>query len=117
MNKIWCLLALLAALALSACGGGGGGTPAPPGTPSPAITAISPLTGQSGDQVTFTATTSGSTITIWDWDFAGGANPNSANRGPQVTVTLGNPGTYVCQVDGENQWFGTTTYFTLIVTP
>lgn len=111
------LLLALTLLAAAACGGGGGGAPAPPGTPPPAITAVSPLTGQTGTDVTFTATTAGSTITDWNWDFNGGATPNRAGGGPTVTVRLGAAGVYNCTVTGENAWFGTTTKFRLTVTP
>lgn len=113
-TTILIIAALLAAVA--ACGGGTVG-PAPPGTQPPAITAITPLTGQSGDQVTFAATTAGSTISIWAWSFGGGATPNAYNRGPSATVTLGAAGTYNCSVTGSNSWFGTTTNFRLVVTP
>lgn len=103
-------------LAAVACSGGSVGPP-PPGTQPPSITAITPLSGQTGDEVTFTATATGSTITNWQWTFGGGATPNAAHHGPTVSVTLGAAGTYECSVVGQNAWFGTTTNFTLIVTP
>ena len=113
-KTILMLAALL--MAVAACSGGSVGPP-PPGTQPPAITAINPLTGQTGHQVTIVASTSGSAINGWEWKFGGGATPNAANRGPSVTVTLGAAGTYKCSVTGTNAWFGTTTNFSIVVTP
>jgi hypothetical protein len=115
LTTILMLVALLAAS--GACGSSGTVGPPPPGTQPPAITAVSPLTGQTGHQVTFNASTSGSAISIWQWTFGGGATPNAYTRGPSATVTLGAPGTYNCKVVGTNSWFGTTTSFSIVVTP
>jgi PKD repeat protein len=113
-TTILTIAALLVAVA--ACGGGSVGPP-PPGTQPPTITAINPLSGQSGQQVTFNATATGSSISAWQWTFGGGATPNAYNHGPSATVTLGAAGTYNCKVTGVNAWYGTTTNFTIVVTP
>jgi hypothetical protein len=118
MRRYTTLILSIAALlvAVAACSGGSAGPP-PPGTQPPAITAVTPLVGHTGDEVTFTASTAGSTITIWQWTFGGGATPNAYNRGPTATVTLGAAGTYNCSVTGANSWYGTTTNFRITVTP
>ena len=96
-------------LALIACGGGTSNV----GGQGPQITDVNPRTGASGDQITFTPSAllpggDEELPTNWSWNFGGGATPNTANvRFP--TVTLLEPGSYVCTVSAVNAngnaWF------------
>jgi len=56
---------------------------------APEITSVSPTSGSPGQEVTFTATVTGDEPITYDWDFGGGANPNTPQTDmPDVTVTL-----------------------------
>ncbi len=80
----------------------------------PNVTNVSPQGGVEGSIVTFNATVSGSPPMTYNWNFGGGATPNtSINAAPQVT--LGADGSYNASVSVTND-FGSDTYdFTLIV--
>jgi PKD repeat protein len=112
-SKLPAGLLIIVVAACLGCGGGGT-TPAPPGTVPPSITAVSPLIVDANTEVTFSATTSGSAITRWQWTFGTAGDPGTS-RNASPTVTVGDPGVYDCRVIGENAWFETTTTFKLVV--
>jgi PKD repeat protein/C1A family cysteine protease len=80
----------------------------------PVVSEVSPLQGDEGEEVTFSATMIGTAPVTYAWDFGGGATPNtSTDANPVVTLTT--EGSYNCSVEVSNA-FDTTTYsFTLDV--
>ncbi|HYE79840.1 MAG TPA: PKD domain-containing protein [bacterium] len=81
---------------------------------SPTVTGVTPTSGFSLRQVTFSATTTGPAATGWAWDFGGGATPNTATTAsPQVR--LGIPGTYNASVTASNAGGSHKYDFTLTV--
>ena len=97
---------------LFGCGGGGG----VPDLDPPFIAAVTPLSGQTGQQVTFRATTQNGPVTSWTWSFGGGASPNTSTQA-MPTVTLGDPGVYSCRVEAGNAAHIITATFGLVVEP
>ncbi|MCD6282168.1 PKD domain-containing protein [bacterium] len=67
----------------------------------PEIAGVNPLSGVSGDAVTFTATATGELPMTYRWNFGGGAIPNQPS-GSSVTVTLSDPGFYDANVTVTN---------------
>ncbi len=67
----------------------------------PNITAVSPKTGVTGTSYSPAATNSGGAIANWQWNFDGGATPNLPTDATP-TVTLGAPGAYEAEVEGNN---------------
>jgi len=66
-----------------------------PGEP-PQIISVSPIEGDSGTEVTFTAEVTGDGPFTYHWDFGGGASPNQSSGvsdQPSATVTLSRGGT------------------------
>lgn len=107
------IIALSATGCLFACGGGGAKPPT--GTAADA-TAVAPSGGMSGDQVSFSATITGTAPITYAWDFGGGATPNTSSA-TSPTVTLGAEGTYSAKVTVDNAFGEVDTYaFSLVVT-
>jgi len=84
-------------------------SPAPP-----KVNGVSPLSGTSGEIVTFSATVSGTPPFSFAWNFGGGAIPNNPIA-QFPTVTLGNPGTYDCSLDVQNAYGNCSYNFQLSV--
>lgn len=82
---------------------------------APNITGVVPQTGLAGAAVTFTAVNTGGTPTSWDWDFGGGAAPNTSTQ-VQPTVTLGAAGNYNASLTVSNAAGSDTFNFPLLVT-
>ncbi|MEP0814724.1 MAG: carbohydrate binding domain-containing protein [bacterium] len=86
--------------------------PPPPGPP--VIESVSPLSGMSGDLVTFGAVVTGSVPDTYSWSFGGGASPDtSVFASPQVT--LGVAGSYDCSLTVANSYGSDTFEFPLAV--
>lgn len=61
----------------------------------PDITDVSPDSGNAGAEITFVAIVMGSQPMTYQWNFGGGADPNTADTDtPYATVTLGDAGEY-----------------------
>ncbi|MEO7992794.1 MAG: hypothetical protein ABI743_00210 [bacterium] len=70
-------------------------------TPVPDITAVVPTTGCSGSSMVFSATNIGGAATSWNWNFGGGAVPNTSTD-PMPAVTAGAGGIYSGIVTATN---------------
>jgi len=81
---------------------------------APNITAVTPTSGTNGDSVQFSASNSGGAATSWEWNFDGGATPDTPTS-ESPTVTLGAAGTYNCSVTATNVTGSHTYNFTLTV--
>ncbi len=91
----------------------------PAGGNSPAIIEVSPLTGAKDAFTIFSATVAGDSPFNYEWNFGGGASPNTpTGSGGSIVagVTLGQPGNYDCSLYVENGFGGDWFYFTLGVT-
>jgi PKD repeat protein len=83
---------------------------------APEINGVTPTSGYPGQNVTFFATVYGTSPMIYEWDFGGGATPNtSGNASPQVT--LGDEGTYNASLTVTNEHGSDYYPFTLSVGP
>ncbi|MEP0815146.1 MAG: PKD domain-containing protein [bacterium] len=82
----------------------------------PSIESVSPLSGNDGTQVTFSAVVSGSAPLDYDWDFGGGADPDNSSQESPV-VTLGAAGEYSCSLTVSNSAGESSFPFTLSVAP
>lgn len=60
---------------------------------APVIVSVAPTSGDEGQSVKFTAEVTGAGGTSYEWDFGGGASPNTSTVASPV-VTLGAPGEY-----------------------
>ena len=67
-----------------------------PGGP-PVIESVAPMSGRSGEQVTFAADIADGIAVEYSWDFGGGAEPNTSSSA-EPTVTLQSPGDYAASV-------------------
>ncbi|OPX23272.1 MAG: hypothetical protein B1H03_02105 [Planctomycetales bacterium 4484_113] len=85
----------------------------------PQIEGVSPTEGQSGSDVKFTVTLTGTPPFTFRWDFDGGASPDTPETtAPEVTVTLLAEGQYHdASVTAENEAGEDTFGFELTVTP
>ncbi len=82
---------------------------------APLIESVSPLGGLTGELVTFSAVVTGTEPIIYNWDFGGGAEPNTSEEA-NPTVTLSAPGTYdTAQLTVRNIAGEDTFNFTIIV--
>lgn len=81
---------------------------------APVIISVSPLTGESGVELSFVPTFTG-TVDTWDWQFGAGATPASSSD-EQPLETLGAAGTYPCSVTASNAFGNDTLNFDLEVT-
>jgi PKD repeat protein len=72
-----------------------------PALEQPDITAVSPTSGDSGDVMDAIALNAGGPVVNWEWDFGGGATPNTSTEASPV-ITLGAAGTYNCSVLAAN---------------
>jgi PKD repeat protein len=81
---------------------------------APVIVSVSPLTGESGAELSFVPTFTG-TVDTWDWQFGTGAAPASSTD-EQPLETLGAVGTYPCSVTATNAFGNDTLNFDLDVT-
>jgi|GEM_PF-1271422 len=84
-----------------------------PGDP-PTVDSVSPTVGLSGYPLTFIADVDGAPPFTFQWDFGGGASPNTAVE-EWPTVTLGAEGTYDCSLTVTNDYGEDTFGFTLEV--
>ena len=84
----------------------------------PFVNSVSPMSGQSGAAVEFTADVTGTPPIIYTWNFGGGATPNESGQ-ISPTVTLGSAGTYQASLFVENSFgLGSHLYeFNLVVSP
>lgn len=89
----------------------GGGTINPP-----VITGVSPLSGETGENVTFTVTYTGDLPISFGWLFGGGATPNTSDD-YSPTVTLGAVNDYSASVTLTNAAGSDTYDFNLNVVP
>lgn len=81
---------------------------------APVIVSVDPLSGETGAEITFTPTYTG-TVETWDWQFGAAASPDSSpDENP--LVTLGAPGTYECSVTASNSFGNDTLNFNFEVT-
>jgi len=74
----------------------------------PEITSVSPISGEQGTDIEFTATVTGSWPFTYAWDFGGGATPD-ASSDESPTVTLGDEGDYEASLTVTNA-YGEDTY-------
>jgi len=88
--------------------------PEPP--PKIHIISISPQSGVTGTEVTFTAVIEADLAVTYAWSFGGGATPNESTE-ESPTVTLGAPGNYDASLTIENADGSDTMEFTLVVNP
>ena len=86
--------------------------PVLPGPPK--VVSVSPSEGVENSQVTFSAETTGGTVTDWLWDFTYAASPATSTE-PQPTVTLGDYGNRICYVTVSNEHGEDTFGFTLTI--
>ena len=71
----------------------------------PHIESLSPQAGATGAQVTLTAVVTGATPITYEWDFGGGASPDTpVTAEPQVEVTLLAPGQYPASLTAQNSY-------------
>ncbi len=84
----------------------------------PYVHNITPITGQSGASVQFSATVTGTLRIIYTWNFGGAGTPNESNL-QSPTVTLGAAGVYDAYLYVENSFgLGSHLYdFQITVTP
>ena len=80
----------------------------------PVVTGVTPRSGASTALVTFNATVTAGTPTEWEWDFGGGADPNTSTA-ESPAVELGAEGTYSAWVRAANANGEDTYAFTLNV--
>jgi PKD repeat protein len=81
----------------------------------PEISAVSPTSGITGADASFTASVDGSGQLDYSWDFGGGATPN-VSLDPAPTVTLGAAGDYSASLTVTSSFGSDTFPFTLSVT-
>lgn len=82
----------------------------------PVIESISPLTGLKGQNVVFEAAVTGSSPLIFDWDFAGGALPNtSSDASPAVQLSTVK-GVYAANLTVSNAYGSADFPFEFVVT-
>ena len=86
------------------------------GSTPPQIYSVSPMSGESGTQVTFSAEVSGSSPLSFAWDFGGGAVPDSS-ASPLPSVTLSAAGAYDCTLVVSNAYGSDIFDFALDVVP
>jgi PKD repeat protein len=80
----------------------------------PTVYGVTPLEGFSGTNAQLTATVGGSPPFTYDWNFGGGATPNTSTDA-SPTILFGDPGSYLASVTATNA-LGSHTYdFGLIV--
>jgi PKD repeat protein len=85
------------------------------GLKPPNVLGVTPATGNTGAAVTFLINNAGGTPDFYDWDFGGGADPNTSSAdAPQVT--LGDTGLYSGTLTATNSTGSSTCHFTLAVT-
>lgn len=83
---------------------------------APRILAVHPWSGQSSQAVTCRAFVGGEQPLAYEWDFGGGAEPQTSED-PYPLITLGEPGHYPGSLTVSNA-FGSDTYlFTLSIQP
>jgi PKD repeat protein len=82
----------------------------------PFIDDVQPQSGITGTSVTFTPTLSGGAVESYDWNFGGGADPDTSTD-PAPTVTLAGVGTYNASLTVANSLASDTYSFTLTVEP
>ncbi len=81
----------------------------------PDVVLVNPTSGAEGESVQFVANIIGGGVSTIEWNFGGGATPNTSSEA-SPTVTLGAPGDYNASVTAENG-LGSDIYdFTLHVT-
>ncbi len=81
----------------------------------PTIIEVMPTIGDPGQPATFTATVEGTLPFTYDWDFGGGATPNTSEQeSPQVI--LAESGIYTISLTVTNVWAADTYSFSLTVT-
>ncbi|MEP0813385.1 MAG: PKD domain-containing protein [bacterium] len=81
----------------------------------PSIQSVAPTSGEEGTNITIAATINGPGPFTYNWNFGGGAAPNSSTE-ESPTITLGAPGEYNASLFVTNA-FGNDSYpFTLTVT-
>ncbi|MEP0815421.1 MAG: PKD domain-containing protein [bacterium] len=81
----------------------------------PDITGVSPTNGQTGENVTFTATVTGDAPLVYSWDFGGGASPNTSSaESPNVTLSA-TEGEYSANLTVTNAFGSDSFDFTLTV--
>lgn len=112
---IACAVSLLFS-ALASCGSGGGGVGGNVENAPPKVSIVLPSSGTPGSEVTFEAIVSGTMPFSYDWNFGGGASPNTSSQ-PSPTVTLGSSATYVGTVTVTNDFGKDEFDFTLSVIP
>ncbi len=82
---------------------------------TPSIQSINFSGGRAGAQVAFSVTVTGTSPLTYQWDFGGGATPNSFTTESGV-VTLGSVGSYTGSVTVSNDWGSDTETFNFTVT-
>ncbi len=82
----------------------------------PQIESISPLGGNEGESITFSAVVSGGGTYAYAWNFGGGADPNTSSE-QSPTVTLLDGGGYSANLVVETEFGITQRDFTLNVIP
>jgi len=85
------------------------------GGEGPSIISVSPTAGLVGSEVTFTAEVSGDAPFIYQWNFGGGATPDTSTE-QSPTVTLGDAGTYSASVSASNAFGDDIFNFALVIT-
>ncbi len=87
-----------------------------PDTPTPpSVTGVNPISGQTGQPVSFAATATGTQPFTYQWSFGGGATPDTSTDAAPA-VTLGAEGSYNASVIVTNAAGEDTFDFTLTVT-
>lgn len=87
----------------------------PAGDLPPSISSVAPTSGMTDEAVQFTATVQGTPTLTYEWDFGGGATPNtSTDVSPTVTLS-GVAGDYSGSLTVTNAWGSDTFDFVLTV--
>ncbi len=81
----------------------------------PVIIAVTPQEGVTGEDVTFNVAATGTPPLAYDWDFGGGATPDTSTD-ISPAVTLGSAGSYLASVQVSNGQGSVTQDFILTVT-
>jgi uncharacterized protein YkwD len=79
------------------------------------IVRVTPIAGQAGEQITFSAEVFGATPLDYSWDFGAAADPTDSTE-PTPTVTLGPAGTYTAFLDVSNQSGSDDFQFSITIT-